>query len=68
MTIDDVRSTENDNNLVQEEHGSSIAMNSNLSPEAFVFVHKYVIVSNTIDLGEDSLDEDEEELDIALIE
>uniref|UniRef100_M1B754 NB-ARC domain containing protein n=1 Tax=Solanum tuberosum TaxID=4113 RepID=M1B754_SOLTU len=52
-------------------------MNSNLSPEAPVFVHKCVIakkidsrtlVSNTIDLGKDSLDEDEEELDIALVE
>ncbi|KAH0761526.1 hypothetical protein KY290_017599 [Solanum tuberosum] len=66
-----VRLTENDNDLIQEKQVSLPALNSKLSPEAFVFVPKCVLakknesralVSNTIDLGEDSLDEDEVDL------
>ncbi|KAG5600334.1 hypothetical protein H5410_031704 [Solanum commersonii] len=62
-----VRLTKNDNNLIQEKQVSPPALNSKLSPEAPVFVPKYVhvkknesraLLSNTIDLGEDSLDED----------
>ncbi|WMV14501.1 hypothetical protein MTR67_007886 [Solanum verrucosum] len=65
-----VKLTENDNDLIQEKQVSPPTLNSKLSPEASVFVPKYVIakknesrtsVSNTIDLGEDSLDEDEED-------
>ncbi|KAG5622811.1 hypothetical protein H5410_008029 [Solanum commersonii] len=61
------RLTENDHDLIQEKQVSPPALNSKLSPEAPVFVPKCVIarknessalVSNTIDLGEDSLDED----------
>ncbi|KAG5569313.1 hypothetical protein H5410_059079 [Solanum commersonii] len=61
------RLTENDHNLIQEKQVSPPALNSKLSPEAPVFVPKCVLarknesstlVSNTIDLGEDSLDED----------
>ncbi|KAG5625174.1 hypothetical protein H5410_010392 [Solanum commersonii] len=56
--------TENDHNLIQEKQVSPPALNSKLSPEASVFVPKCVLarknalVSNTIDLSEDSLDED----------
>ncbi|KAH0689433.1 hypothetical protein KY289_016791 [Solanum tuberosum] len=66
-----VRLTENDNDLIQEKQVSLPALNSKLSPEASVFVPKCVLakknesralVSNTIDLGEDSLDEDEVDL------
>ncbi|KAH0705660.1 hypothetical protein KY289_010736 [Solanum tuberosum] len=65
-----VRLTENDNNLIQENQVSPPALNSKLSLEASIFVPKCVLakknesralVSNTIDLGEDSLDEDEED-------
>ncbi|KAH0693895.1 hypothetical protein KY285_020992 [Solanum tuberosum] len=67
-----VKLTENNNNdLIQEKQVSSPTLNRKLSPEAPVFVPKCVIannnyesralVSNTIDLGEDSLDEDEED-------
>ncbi|KAH0740027.1 hypothetical protein KY290_033070 [Solanum tuberosum] len=61
-----VRLTENDHDVIQEKQVSSLALNSKLSPEALVFVPKCVLtrknessalVSNTIDLGEDSLDE-----------
>ncbi|KAG5617366.1 hypothetical protein H5410_017190 [Solanum commersonii] len=54
-----IRSTENDNDLVQEEQVSLLDMNRKLSPEAPVFVPKCVIAmknesralaSNTIDL------------------
>ncbi|WMV10680.1 hypothetical protein MTR67_004065 [Solanum verrucosum] len=64
-----VKLTENDNDLIQEKQISPPTLKSKLSPEAPVFVPKCVIakknksralVSNTIDLGEDSLDEDEE--------
>ncbi|KAG5614091.1 hypothetical protein H5410_013915 [Solanum commersonii] len=59
--------TENDHDLIQEKQVSPPALNSKLSPEAPVFVPKCVLarknessvlVSNTIDLSEDSLDED----------
>uniref|UniRef100_M1DPL6 NB-ARC domain containing protein n=1 Tax=Solanum tuberosum TaxID=4113 RepID=M1DPL6_SOLTU len=62
-----VRLTENDHDLIQEKQVSPPALNSKLSPEAPVFVPKCVLarkngssalVSNTIDVGEDSLDED----------
>uniref|UniRef100_M1CEL4 Disease resistance protein n=1 Tax=Solanum tuberosum TaxID=4113 RepID=M1CEL4_SOLTU len=62
-----VRLTENDHDLIQEKQVSPPALNSKLSPEALVFVPKCVLarknessalMSNTIDLGEDSLDED----------
>uniref|UniRef100_M1CFU0 NB-ARC domain containing protein n=1 Tax=Solanum tuberosum TaxID=4113 RepID=M1CFU0_SOLTU len=59
-----VRLTENDHDLIQEKQVSPPALHSKLSPEASVFVPKCVLarknalVSNTIDLGEDSLDED----------
>uniref|UniRef100_M1DBF0 NB-ARC domain containing protein n=1 Tax=Solanum tuberosum TaxID=4113 RepID=M1DBF0_SOLTU len=65
-----VRLTENDNDLIQEKQVSPPALNSKLSPEAPVFVPMCVIAkknesrilaSNTPDLGEDSLDEDEED-------
>nr|AAT39932.2 NB-ARC domain containing protein [Solanum demissum]AAT39950.2 NB-ARC domain containing protein [Solanum demissum] len=65
-----VRLTENDHDLIQEKQVSPPALNSKLSPEAPVFVPKCVLarknessalVSNTIDLGEDSLDEDEKD-------
>ncbi|KAG5630583.1 hypothetical protein H5410_002300 [Solanum commersonii] len=65
-----VRLTKNDNDLIQEKRVSPLALNSKLSPEAPIFLPKCVIekknvsrdlVSNTIDLGEDSLDEDEED-------
>ncbi|KAG5614532.1 hypothetical protein H5410_014356 [Solanum commersonii] len=65
-----VKLAENDNDLIQEKQVSPLALNNKLSLEAPVFVPKYVIakknesrtlVSNTIDLGEDSLDEDEED-------
>uniref|UniRef100_M1DEP8 NB-ARC domain containing protein n=1 Tax=Solanum tuberosum TaxID=4113 RepID=M1DEP8_SOLTU len=65
-----VRSTENDNDLIQEEQVSPTALNKELSLEASVFVSKCVIAkknesralaSNTINLGEDSLGEDEED-------
>ncbi|KAH0723048.1 hypothetical protein KY289_006092 [Solanum tuberosum] len=65
-----VKLTEKDNDLIQEKQVSPPTLNSKLSPEASVFVPKCVIaknnesralVSNTIDLGEDSLDEDEED-------
>ncbi|KAH0749144.1 hypothetical protein KY290_028376 [Solanum tuberosum] len=65
-----VRLTENDNDLIQEKQVSPPALNSKLSPEAFIIVPKCVLakknesrdlVSNKIDLGEDSLDEDEED-------
>ncbi|KAG5630697.1 hypothetical protein H5410_002414 [Solanum commersonii] len=61
------RLTENDHDLIQEKQVSPPALNSKLSPEAPLFVPKCVLarknesstlVSNTIDLGEDSLDED----------
>ncbi|KAG5623567.1 hypothetical protein H5410_008785 [Solanum commersonii] len=61
------RLTEKDHDLIQEKQVSPPALNSKLSPEAPVFVTKCVfarknessaLVSNTIDLGEDSLDED----------
>ncbi|KAG5582894.1 hypothetical protein H5410_053521 [Solanum commersonii] len=64
------RLTENDHDLIQEKQVSPPALNSKLSPEAPVFVPKCVLarknessalVLNTIDLGEDSLDEDEED-------
>ncbi|KAK6778151.1 hypothetical protein RDI58_024869 [Solanum bulbocastanum] len=66
-----VKLIENDNDLIQEKQVSPPTLNSKLSPEAPVFVPKCVIakknesralVSNTIDLGEDSLDEDEEDM------
>ena len=56
--------------LIQENQASSLASKSKLSPETLIFVPKCVIakkneskafVSNTIDLGEDSLDEDDED-------
>ncbi|KAG5581982.1 hypothetical protein H5410_052609 [Solanum commersonii] len=59
--------TENDHDLIQEKQVSPPVLNSKLSPAAHVFVPKCVLarknessalVSNTIDLGEDSLDED----------
>ncbi|KAG5579614.1 hypothetical protein H5410_050241 [Solanum commersonii] len=62
--------TENDNDLIQEKLVSPPTLNSKLSPEAPVFVPKIVIekknesralLSNTVDLGENSLDEDEED-------
>uniref|UniRef100_M1ACM8 NB-ARC domain containing protein n=1 Tax=Solanum tuberosum TaxID=4113 RepID=M1ACM8_SOLTU len=62
-----VRLTENNNDLIQEKQVSPPALNSKLSPEAFIIVPKCVLakknesrdlVSYTIDLGEDSLDED----------
>ncbi|KAG5572606.1 hypothetical protein H5410_062372 [Solanum commersonii] len=65
-----VRLTENDSDLIQENQVSPPALNSKLSQETLVFVPKCVLakknesmalVSNTIDLGEDSLDEDEED-------
>ncbi|KAK4737005.1 hypothetical protein R3W88_000702 [Solanum pinnatisectum] len=64
-----VKLTENDNDLIQEKQVSPPTLNSKLSSEAPVFVPKCVIeknessvlVSNTIDLGEDSLDEDDED-------
>ncbi|KAG5591217.1 hypothetical protein H5410_041731 [Solanum commersonii] len=65
-----VKLIENDNVLVQEKQVSPPALNRKLSPEALVFIPKCVleeknesraIVSNTIDLGEDSLDEDEKD-------
>ncbi|XP_049343274.1 uncharacterized protein LOC125807577 [Solanum verrucosum] len=65
-----VRLTENDNDLIQEKQVSPPVLNSKLSSDAPVFVPKCVLekknesralVSNTIDLGEDSLDEDEED-------
>ncbi|KAG5596303.1 hypothetical protein H5410_037535 [Solanum commersonii] len=65
-----VRLIENDNDLIQEKQVSPPALNSKLSPEASVFVPKCVIAKknesrilmlNTMDLGEDSLDEDEED-------
>ncbi|KAG5609867.1 hypothetical protein H5410_021148 [Solanum commersonii] len=65
-----VKLTQNDNDLIQEKQVSPPTLNSKLSPEAPVFVPKCVIakknesralVSNTIDLGEDSPDEDEED-------
>uniref|UniRef100_M1E050 NB-ARC domain containing protein n=1 Tax=Solanum tuberosum TaxID=4113 RepID=M1E050_SOLTU len=65
-----VRLTENDSDLIQENQVSPPALNRKLSQEAPVFVPKCVLakknesmalVSNTIDLGEDSLDEDEED-------
>ncbi|KAG5583581.1 hypothetical protein H5410_054208 [Solanum commersonii] len=61
------RLTENDHDLIQEKQVSPPALNRKLSPKAPVFVPKCVLarknessslVSNTIDLGEDSLDED----------
>ncbi|KAG5602264.1 hypothetical protein H5410_033634 [Solanum commersonii] len=61
------RLTENDHDLIQEKQVSPLALNSKLSPETPVFVPKCVLarknessvlVSNIIDLGEDSLDED----------
>ncbi|KAG5579716.1 hypothetical protein H5410_050343 [Solanum commersonii] len=64
-----VKLTENDNDLIQEKQVSPSILNSKLSLEALVFVPKCVIakknesrvlVSNTIDLGEDFLDENEE--------
>ncbi|KAG5623003.1 hypothetical protein H5410_008221 [Solanum commersonii] len=67
-----VRLTENDRDLIQEKQVSPLALNSKLSPEAPVFVLKCVLarknessalVSNTIDLGEDPLDEDGMDLD-----
>uniref|UniRef100_M1DEF5 NB-ARC domain containing protein n=1 Tax=Solanum tuberosum TaxID=4113 RepID=M1DEF5_SOLTU len=66
-----VRLTENDNDLIQEKQVSPPPLNSKLNPEAPVFVPKCVLekknesralVSNTIDLSEDSLDEDEVDL------
>ncbi|XP_049399983.1 uncharacterized protein LOC125864091 [Solanum stenotomum] len=62
-----VRLIENDHDLIQEKQVSPSALNNKLSPEAPVFVPKCVLarknkssalVSNTIDLGEDSSDED----------
>ncbi|KAG5609441.1 hypothetical protein H5410_020722 [Solanum commersonii] len=67
-----VRLTENDHDLIQEKQVSPPALNSKLSPEAPVFVTKCVLarknessalMSNIIDLGEDSLDEDGVDLD-----
>ncbi|KAG5617134.1 hypothetical protein H5410_016958 [Solanum commersonii] len=66
-TGNQVRLIENDHDLIQEKQVSPPALNSKLSLEAPVFVPKCVfarknessaLVSNTIDLGEDSLDED----------
>ncbi|KAH0738078.1 hypothetical protein KY290_036783 [Solanum tuberosum] len=66
----DASSKENDNDLVKEEQVSPLALNRKLNPEAPVFVPKCVIAkknesrtlaSNTIDLAEDSLVEDEED-------
>uniref|UniRef100_M1B0G2 NB-ARC domain containing protein n=1 Tax=Solanum tuberosum TaxID=4113 RepID=M1B0G2_SOLTU len=66
-TGNQVRLTENDHDLIQEKQVSPPALNSKLSPETLVFVPKCVLarknessalVSNTIDLGEDSLDEE----------
>ncbi|KAG5612104.1 hypothetical protein H5410_023385 [Solanum commersonii] len=65
-----VKLTENDSDLIQEKQVSPPTLNSKLSPEAPIFVPKCMIVkknetralvSNTIDLSEDSLDEDEED-------
>nr|AAT40519.2 hypothetical protein SDM1_22t00007 [Solanum demissum] len=65
-----VRLIENDHDLIQEKQVSPPTLNSKLSLEAPVFVPKCVLarknesialVSNTNDLGEDSLDEDEED-------
>ncbi|KAG5622529.1 hypothetical protein H5410_007747 [Solanum commersonii] len=65
-----VKLTENDNDLIQEKQVSPPTLNSKLSSEALVFVPKCMIakknesrasVSYTIDLGEDSLDEVEED-------
>ncbi|KAH0642842.1 hypothetical protein KY289_033816 [Solanum tuberosum] len=65
-----VKLTKNDNDLIKEKQVSPPTLNSKLSPEAPVFVPKCVIakknesrvlVSNTIDLGEDFLDENEED-------
>ncbi|KAG5581936.1 hypothetical protein H5410_052563 [Solanum commersonii] len=62
-----VKLTENDNDLIQENHVSPPTLNCKLSLEAPVFVPKCVIAKknesrtlmlNTIDSGEDSLDED----------
>ncbi|KAH0656529.1 hypothetical protein KY285_031411 [Solanum tuberosum] len=66
-----VRLTENNHDLIQEKQVSPPALNSKLSPEAPVFVPKCVLarknesnalVSNTIDLGEYSFDEDRVDL------
>ncbi|KAG5572974.1 hypothetical protein H5410_062740 [Solanum commersonii] len=65
----DIMLTENDNDLIQEKQVSPPALNSKLSPEAPVFVPNYVLAKknesralvSTIDLGEDYLDEDEED-------
>ncbi|KAH0692463.1 hypothetical protein KY285_019560 [Solanum tuberosum] len=65
-----VKLTKNDNDLIKEKQVSPPTLNSKLSPEAPLFVPKCVIakknesrvlVSNTIDLGEDFLDENEED-------
>ncbi|KAG5610584.1 hypothetical protein H5410_021865 [Solanum commersonii] len=70
-TENQVKLTENDNYLIQEKQVLPPTLNRKLSLEAPVFVPKCVIakknesralVSNTIDLGEDSLDEDEEDM------
>ncbi|KAG5587532.1 hypothetical protein H5410_047966 [Solanum commersonii] len=62
-----VRLIENDNDLIQEKQVSPPALNRKLSPKAPIFVPKCVLakknesralVSNTIDLSEDFLDED----------
>ncbi|KAK4714270.1 hypothetical protein R3W88_020177 [Solanum pinnatisectum] len=69
-TLVQVKLTENNNDLIQKSRSHHLLLNSKLSPEASVFVPKCVIakknesrvlVSNTIDLGEDSLDENEED-------
>ncbi|KAG5608917.1 hypothetical protein H5410_020198 [Solanum commersonii] len=65
-----VKLTENDNDLIQDKQVSPLVLNRKLSPKAPIFVPKCVIakknesralVLNTIDLGEDSLDENEED-------
>ncbi|KAG5610629.1 hypothetical protein H5410_021910 [Solanum commersonii] len=62
-----VRLTENDNDLIQEKQVLPHALNRKLCPEDPVFVpicvlakknESRVLVSNTIDLGKDSLDKD----------
>ncbi|KAH0683477.1 hypothetical protein KY290_022095 [Solanum tuberosum] len=70
-TGNQVKLTENNNDLIQEKKVSPLTLNSKLSPEAPVFGPKCVIaknnyesralVSNTIYLGEDYVDEDEED-------
>ncbi|KAG5625233.1 hypothetical protein H5410_010451 [Solanum commersonii] len=55
-----VKLTENDNDLIQEKYVSPTTLNSKLSPKTPKDESR-ALVSNTIDLGEDSLDKDEED-------